>query len=133
LESPVPRPVILVVDDDDAIRTILADVLRDEGYIVHLARNGRDALIAVETVSIAVLVVDLHMPVMDGWELVRTLKDRGFTIPTVIITAGRDIAKVTTELAIAACLEKPFDVERLLATVATVLQGVVSSATNDVP
>lgn len=118
------RPAILVVEDDEPIRTILAEALRDEGYTVHTARNGQQALDAVRSTTFAVLLIDLQMPVMDGWKLVRTLREQGCLIPVVIMTASRDAAKLKHELTVAAYVDKPFDLERLFAILARVTNGV---------
>ena len=122
MEKPKNLTVILVVDDNDPIRTTLAAVLRDEGYTVHTAQNGRDALEAIRSTSYAVLLVDLQMPVMDGWELLRSLQEEGISVPVVVMSAGRH-SPLTREFAVAAYLEKPFDVETLLAILGTVTAG----------
>lgn len=80
---------ILVVDDDDAIRQMVAAVLNDEGYQVELATNGEEALRVIRQKPIDLIVLDILMPVMDGWEVAsRMLCDNhSCHIPIVFLTA----------------------------------------------
>lgn len=86
------RPVILVVDDDEGIRDAIAWLLEDEGFTVRLAANGLEAmnLIADADNAPALIVLDLMMPVMDGWTFcklrqgVRTLME----IPLLVMSAS---------------------------------------------
>ena len=76
---------ILVIDDDDAIRESLRDVLGDAGYEVAVARDGREAL-AMMTPRPALLLVDLMMPELDGWELTceyRRFSSRASTVGVI--------------------------------------------------
>jgi CheY-like chemotaxis protein len=67
-------PLILVVDDDLAVRTVVAKRLEIAGFRTALAANGREALDQVEALHPAVIVLDLMMPVMSGWEVVGHLR-----------------------------------------------------------
>jgi CheY-like chemotaxis protein len=81
---------VLIVDDDDAIREVVAEVLRDEGYGVICAANGAQALEALGNEPLPHLILlDLMMPVMSGWELLEHLQgsDRTSHIPVVIVSA----------------------------------------------
>jgi CheY-like chemotaxis protein len=107
------RPSVLVVDDDDSIREVLAEVLRDEGYRVASAGNGEQALREMhEHGHPDLMLLDLMMPVMSGWELLEILQGNAELshIPVVIVSAMN---------APGACehLAKPIDLDRLLATV----------------
>ncbi len=90
------RKVVLVVDDDVSMRDALALSLRLEGYVVHTAGNGLDALLALRTESRTdAIVLDLEMPVMTGWEFrAAQLGDPALaTIPVLVLSAsGRGIA-----------------------------------------
>ncbi len=71
------RPNVLVVDDDDSIREVLAEVLREEGYDVSCAGNGEQALTELrEHGNPDLMLLDLMMPVMSGWELLELLQSR---------------------------------------------------------
>lgn len=69
---------VLVVDDDDDVREVMALILQDEGFLVTTAANGREALERLEHVpEPRVMLLDLMMPVMSGWETIQALRDRG--------------------------------------------------------
>jgi CheY-like chemotaxis protein len=107
------RPSVLVVDDDQAIREVIAEVLRDEGYEVRCAENGAQALREIHCEQPPDLVLlDLMMPVMSGWEVLEELQSNGTHshIPIVVVSA-------MTAPGAHEHLAKPIDLERLLATV----------------
>ncbi len=100
--------MVLVVDDEPAIRLLLAMVLEDEGYDVEAAADGVDALdIAVQEQPVAV-VLDLDMPRMDGRTCFRELRANGVTAPVVIVS-GNDAHQVAREIGADASVQKPFD------------------------
>jgi CheY-like chemotaxis protein len=80
---------VLVVDDDEAIRETVNDVLTDEGYDVLLAENGEQALRLLKERHPSVVLLDLMMPVMSGWEVLEALEDREDLahIPIVVVSA----------------------------------------------
>ncbi|GEM_PF-1390365 len=80
---------ILVVDDDDAIRQMVGAVLTEEGYNVEMASNGEEALRVVRQKPIDLVVLDILMPVMDGWEVASRMlcEDNTKSIPIVFLTA----------------------------------------------
>jgi len=107
------RPSILVVDDDEAIRQVVSEVLRDEGYEVVCAENGVEALRHLYKADRPDLVLlDLMMPVMSGWEVLEQLQSNSelSQIPVVVVSAMH-APGVSEHLA------KPIDLDRLLATV----------------
>jgi CheY-like chemotaxis protein len=102
-----------VVDDDDAIRDVISEVLRDDGYDVVGARNGEQALHELRKERHPDLVLlDLMMPIMSGWELLEQIQnsDELSRIPVVVVSA-MGAPGVEEHLA------KPIDLDRLLATV----------------
>jgi CheY-like chemotaxis protein len=108
---------ILVVDDDLGIRSALAAFLEDAGYLVDEAANGQEALTWLERQHPTLVLLDMRMPVMDGWELARTLRARHIAVPLVVMTAARDAQAWAEEIAAAAYVSKPFDYDVLLSTV----------------
>jgi two-component system, OmpR family, response regulator CpxR len=104
---------VLVVDDDEAIRETLRDVLSDEGYLVETAENGARALERLRAPSPAqrpgLVLLDLMMPVMSGWEVLDTLHsdDLLADIPVVVVSA-------MTVSGARACVAKPVDLRSLL-------------------
>lgn len=108
------RP-ILVVDDDEIILSTLALCLEDEGYAVVAASNGKEALERVEREHPRLILLDMKMPVMDGWAFATTYRERpGPHAPIIVMTAARDARSRAAEIAADGCLAKPFDLDRLL-------------------
>ena len=106
---------VLVVDDDDSLREIVADAIADAGYAVEQAENGRDALDKMRSAQPCIVLLDLMMPVMDGWEVVAemtsdpTLAD----VPVCVVTAQDRVAPPPT----ACFLKKPVSMADLLRAV----------------
>jgi CheY-like chemotaxis protein len=109
---------ILVVDDDLGIRTALAAFLEDAGYLVEEAANGQEALTRLERQCPTLVLLDMRMPVMDGWALAQALRTRQIQVPLVVMTAARDARAWAEEIAAAAYVSKPFDYDALLAILA---------------
>ena len=115
-------PQILVVEDDAAIRALVSEVLRDDGYDVSEATNGAEALEYVGGHRPDLIVLDLMMPVMDGWTFVEECRRqaRCNEVPIVVTSASHDLPKTADKLrsyGVRTCLAKPFDVDGLLALV----------------
>jgi CheY-like chemotaxis protein len=109
---------ILVVDDDDSIRQIVRLCLTDEGYIVHEAPNGEAALASIDDFQPSLILLDLRMPVMDGWEFARRYHALpGPHAPIVACVAALDVTQECADLQTAAILSKPFDLDDLLEAV----------------
>lgn len=110
---------ILVVDDDDAIRALLRTVLRRRGFVVETARNGVEALEQMGAHRYALIVLDLMMPRMSGFQVLEQLDAQPImTRPRVLIlTAGLEAGPFDSTLVVGT-MHKPFDVELLLDTVA---------------
>ena len=116
---------ILVVDDDADIRELLLSVLRDDGYEVVAASNGREALAALETFPADLVVLDLMMPVMDGWTFAQRMHEK-WSIPIVIISAANDLQRHAATIHAVAAVKKPFDIETLLPRIATLAGGAAN-------
>lgn len=120
--SPAPPPRILLVDDDVDLLTIVAEALEDEGYVVDTAGNGAEALERVAAAVPQLILLDMWMPVMDGWTFAKALRARyGRTIPIIVVTAGQDTNAKAEEVGADSGLRKPFDLKTLYAAVADVL------------
>ncbi len=111
---------ILVVDDDPDIRELLFTALEDEGFEVVPAANGQEALATIRTFRPDVIILDLMMPVMDGWQFVKEMRARDEDIPLVLLSAARDLPKHAKDLDAAEIIEKPFDLSELLPKIARV-------------
>jgi CheY-like chemotaxis protein len=113
----MPEVRILVVDDEPDIRATVQAMLEIEGYIVAQAANGADALAAVERDPPDLILLDMRMPVLDGWGFAEELRRRQHRIPVVVMTAARDAARWAAEIAAAAFVAKPFRFDDLLQAV----------------
>jgi two-component system, chemotaxis family, chemotaxis protein CheY len=115
---PQPRHV-LVVDDDAGIRSVVADAFEMEGYQVVTARNGAEALERVRASRPDAIVVDLMMPIMDGWQFLEACRKDGLCegTPVVVMSAYRFLAEISSDLGASACIAKPFDLDVLLGAV----------------
>lgn len=121
-----PRGIVLVIDDDPALRDSISALLQSHGYTVVLAEHGKDGLERLHEKRPDVILLDLDMPVMDGWEFraeQRRLADKRLaSIPVLLCTAILDGEEHATELQVAALIEKPLDMDRLLQAVHTTVQ-----------
>lgn len=109
---------ILVVDDDDAIRALLSTVLRRRGLRVDTARNGVEAVSRLGECRYSLLLLDLMMPLMSGYQVLEHIADESASIrPLVIVlTAGLEPRNFDTTFVVGT-IHKPFDVELLVDTV----------------
>ncbi|WP_373045029.1 response regulator [Vulgatibacter sp.] len=110
------EPTVLVVDDDPDIRESIEELLRSDGLDAAVAANGEEALRVIAQRPIQVILLDLMMPVMDGRQMVEEMRRRNIDIPVVLLSAGRDLRRVSQELGLPA-VEKPFDLDELLGRV----------------
>src|SRR5438876_6233267 len=119
----VPRRRLLVVDDDDDIRLLLEELLRGAGYAVDTACDGRAALRAFYENPPDLVVLDLSMPEMDGFEMLERLRDLS-DVPVILLTArGGEIDKVRGFRAGADdYVVKPFGRQELLARIHALLR-----------
>jgi DNA-binding response OmpR family regulator len=110
---------VLVVEDDPDLAALVEIILSDAGYEVAVAGDGAQALAAVALRMPAVILLDMRMPVMNGWEFARAFDERfGHAAPIVVVTAAENARLRASEIGAEGWLEKPFDIEDVLATVA---------------
>ena len=109
---------ILVVDDCDTTRKLLSYIIRERGYKIISATNGIEALEVMATNSVDLIVTDLNMPQMDGYELSKSLRAQDTTreIPIIMVTteAGDADRKAGLEAGGTTYLSKPISPQRLL-------------------
>jgi CheY-like chemotaxis protein len=131
---------VLVVDDDKPTRELITEVLEDEGYLVRAADNAVQALAAIEAEHLDIILVDLHMPGIDGVDLFRLLDERVLaTMPIILMTADNKAMQELITQGVKFILFKPFNLDTLLNCVAEALraphetqeQGVPVPATRD--
>ncbi len=113
------RRSVLVVEDDAVQRDALAEVLELRGYDVDRAANGWEALELASARAPSLILLDLNLPVMDGWEVLHALKGNGTlrNIPVVVLTGDRDAPNAMT------LVSKPCDLDELLGHVERVLRA----------
>ena len=114
---------VLVVDDDASIRELLSTVLEDDGYEVVPAANGEDALAVCARWRPDVIVLDLMMPVMDGWTFAKRLRERD-DIPIVVLSAANDLERHAKSVGAIEVIGKPFDLDQLIPKVARARNAV---------
>jgi two-component system, chemotaxis family, chemotaxis protein CheY len=117
MQTDIEAP-ILVVDDDQTILNTVAEILHLEGYPVTTASNGAEALQVLERSQPSLVLLDMRMPVLDGWGFARQLKARGVETPILVMTAAQDAGVWADEIGAAGYLAKPFDLMELLEAVA---------------
>jgi two-component system chemotaxis response regulator CheY len=113
---------ILVVDDEPSLRALTADALRDEGYEVRTAENGKHAIEMLATWTPDVIVLDMMMPVLDGWGFIETYrKVARADIPIIGVSAAMTslVANRLKALGVHICLAKPFNFVDLVHGVAS--------------
>jgi two-component system, chemotaxis family, chemotaxis protein CheY len=110
-------PSILVVDDEADIRSMVCEILSSEGYVVWPAKNGAEALAILDRRWPSLVLLDMRMPVLDGWAFARALPERRILLPIVVMTAAVDGQRWADQIGAAGCLSKPFDLAELVANV----------------
>lgn len=109
---------ILVVEDDGSIRGLIEMALSDEGYEVMTAPHGAAALDLIQESAPDFILLDMSMPVMDGWEFSRAYRETpGRHAPIVALTAAHNAANPAAEIQAAGYLAKPFTLDVLLSMV----------------
>jgi two-component system, LuxR family, response regulator FixJ len=89
---PVPDPLVVVIDDDAAVRDSLKFSLEIEGFIVHGYSNAKELLDQAGIGNVGCLIIDYHLPEMNGLEILDRLRDRHVAAPTILITSHPNVA-----------------------------------------
>lgn len=113
----MPKPCLIIVEDDPDIRTDLAELLKDEGYQVITAANGAEALIQLRaTRRPCLILLDLMMPVMSGWDFrVEQLRDPLLArIPVVLLSGVNDLPQHAATLKAVGYIRKPIALKTVL-------------------
>jgi len=113
------KPFVLIVDDEFGLAEISADLLAENGFEVAIAINGQLGLDVLESREVAVVLTDLMMPVMDGFEMIRRMRadPRLASIPVVLMTALPEAVPPECESLHDVLLVKPYGVREFLDTV----------------
>jgi CheY-like chemotaxis protein len=115
---------VLVVDDDVDIRSVMCELLTDEGYQVKTAMNGREALATLANWRPDVILLDLMMPIMDGWTFLNSRQSncKLRQIPVIVMSASHTLSRGDERLAVADMVAKPFEIDAVLTKVAALAQ-----------
>jgi CheY-like chemotaxis protein len=107
---------VLVVEDDADILSSLAEVIREEGYEVHTAANGYQALAEVQRHTPDLIFLDLMMPIMNGWKFLEELRRRfpTYRAPIVLLSAATGLEETAARLDVKYFLKKPFELRDVM-------------------
>jgi CheY-like chemotaxis protein len=126
-ETPVSEftPSILVADDDPQVRTFFAAVLTKAGYLVHEVSDGVEAKAAIQRITFDLMILDLSMPEMDGFEVLQYARAKMPNLKIIVISGFLQgtMLKVATLFGAVATLDKPVSPGLLLSTVRTVMKS----------
>ena len=114
---------ILIVDDDDSIRSLLRQELTDGGYLIEEAKNGKDALESIRNHQPDLIILDVMMPEMNGFEVASILKNdpKTLDIPIIILSVVQDKAR-GYRIGVDRYLTKPIDTSQLFTEVGVLLE-----------
>jgi CheY-like chemotaxis protein len=117
-------PTLLIADDNDDNRELLFLLLSGAGYDVREAKDGHECLAIARDASLDLIVIDLSMPVLDGWGLLKELKsdERTMTVPCMAVSAHAELNRnQALDAGFSAYVSKPYNGDALLKTVAALL------------
>ena len=124
---------ILVVEDEASLRLVLVDLLKGRGYAIDTVDTGKNVKGRIVTTNFDLVILDIMLPDMDGFDVCRGLRDEGISIPVLMLTARDQTSDKIRGLRIGAddYLTKPFDPEELLARIEVLLRRTPRMATED--
>ena len=116
--------LIMIVDDEPGVRALLTDTLRIAGFETIEAHDGMSALTLLRTNKPSLMVIDINMPLMDGFELVERLRSTNDLTPVLMLTAREDKSDIARGLKIGAddYVIKPFGIEELILRIKAILR-----------
>ena len=108
------RSRVLVVDDDISILDTVSSILTGEGYQVMSANGGEEAISLMRSWHPTLVLLDMRMPVLDGWAVARAMHESGSRVPIVVMTAAENARRWADEIGAAGHLAKPFSLDELI-------------------
>ncbi|HKO57857.1 MAG TPA: response regulator [Thermoanaerobaculia bacterium] len=126
---------VLVVDDEPAIRALVAKIVERAGLSVDVARDGAEAIAKLEAERYAVMVIDLMMPVVDGYGVVEYLRNRGGLKPAIIVITAGDSAAIRRldGSMVHSVIRKPFDIDVLGDLVVAAARTIAAEQSAETP
>jgi len=126
-DSAVVSKKILVVEDSKDISGLLGEILEDEGYLVFYAENGNQAIAQAFATQPQLILMDLSLPELNGWEVVKRLRTASefYTTPIIAVTAYASTSDRHRAMSIGCTdyISKPFDIDMMLKRVGELLRG----------
>jgi len=119
--TPARTGAVLVIDDEDSVRELVADVLASQGHRVMTASGGREGLERFEAGQFDLVITDLGMPDITGWDVVRGVRARRPETPVVLVTGWGEVVETPADVRVDGLISKPFDVAKLTAAVSEAL------------
>ena len=120
--TPEPmKKTVLVVDDDTSVRKSLSKVLKEAGYEVVLAKDGQEAVERFDPHHTDLLLLDIGLPIKNGWETFERITSEDPALPIIVITGQTDQYDTAAAAGVGALMEKPLDAPQLLETMETLL------------
>ncbi|MBM2811056.1 MAG: DNA-binding response regulator [Chloroflexi bacterium] len=116
----MPNCSVLVVDDDELILRLVHEALSEEGFAVTTAAGALEAARALARSPVELVLLDIHMPGLDGRQFAEDLRARHISSKIVVMTGGPNAQRLAREISADGYLEKPFDIANLV----TVVQGL---------
>ena len=115
---------ILIVDDEAGVRELLKDALKLAGFETQVANDGMSALTVLRNYTPDIMIIDINMPLMDGFELVERLRKNGNNVPVLMLSARADRVDITRGLTLGAddYVVKPFGLEELVLRLKAILR-----------
>ena len=119
--TPARTGAVLVIDDEDPVRELVAEVLASQGHRVMTACGGREGLERFEAGQFDLVITDLGMPDITGWDVVRGVRARRPETPVVLVTGWGEVVETPADVRVDGLISKPFDVAKLTAAVSEAL------------
>lgn len=119
--------VVLVVEDEPSVADVMCTWLELGQFRVHVAHDGVEGLAAAERIEPCVLVLDLHLPLLNGGTLARRLRARGNQVPIVVVSSDPQARATADEIGAVAFIPKAFGLPRLLSVVDEICSGRAQS------
>lgn len=119
------KPHILIVDDELDIRETLKEIIRIQfDFPVLVGANGNEGLKLIQSHDVAVLITDLSMPIINGFELLRRMKSQGIQLPTIVLTGNADktILPLLKNYGVSEFLTKPWSNQSLIEIIENLLK-----------
>jgi CheY-like chemotaxis protein len=112
-----------VIDDEASVRELVSDVLSLQGHSVSAAADGADGVARFRAGQFDLVLTDLGMPGMNGWEVAKAIRQLSPATPILLLTGWRDVVEPPEGARVDGILTKPFNVDSLSATVGQVLKS----------